>query len=112
VAGARLIRGVDDLRPARPYVLYHHERWDGDGYPARRAGERIPLEGRILCIADAFDAMTSHRAYRRALPVDQALEEVERCAGSQFDPWLAEAFVRGWELGEIDVAATAGAAPR
>jgi putative nucleotidyltransferase with HDIG domain len=112
VAGARLIRGVDDLRPARPYVLYHHERWDGEGYPARRAGERIPLEGRILCIADAFDAMTSHRAYRRALPVDQALEEVERCAGSQFDPWLAEAFVRGWELGEIDVAATAAAAPR
>jgi putative nucleotidyltransferase with HDIG domain len=111
LAGARLIRGLADLRPARPYVLHHHERWDGDGYPTRRAGERIPLGARLLCIADAFDAMTSDRAYRAALTVDRALGEVERCAGSQFDPWLAEAFLWGWERGEIRVAEQATAAP-
>ena len=101
VAGARLIEGVVDLAPALPYVLHHHERWDGTGYPARHAGERIPLEARVLGVADAFDAMTSHRAYRPALSVDSALAEVERCAGTQFDPRLAQTFLRGWERGEI-----------
>ena len=101
LAGARLIEGVVDLRAARPYVLHHHERWDGTGYPERKAGERIPLEARVLCIADAFDAMTSHRAYRPALTTDGALAEIERCAGTQFDPLLAQTFLRGWERGEI-----------
>lgn len=101
VVGARLIEGVADLLPALPYVLHHHERWDGTGYPERRAAEEIPVEARILGVADAFDAMTSHRPYRLALPVDRALAEVERCAGTQFDPELARAFVDGWERGEI-----------
>lgn len=105
VAGARLIEGVVDLRAAQPYVLHHHERWDGCGYPERRAGDGIPLEARVLCIADAFDAMTSTRAYRPALSIDGALAEVERCAGSQFDPRLAKTFLRGWERGEIGLAA-------
>ena len=65
------------------------------------AAEEIPLEARVLGVADAFDAMTSHRPYRPALPVDRALAEVERCAGTQFDPELARAFVDGWESGEI-----------
>ena len=107
VAGARLIEGVVDLRPALPYVLHHHERWDGTGYPEGRAAETIPIEARLLCIADAFDAMTSHRPYRRALSVEQALAEVERCAGTQFDPELARAFVDGWEAGEIGATAPA-----
>ena len=101
VAGARLIEGVVDLAPALPYVLHHHERWDGSGYPQRLAGKHIPLGARVLGVADAFDAMTSHRAYRPALTVDVALAEVERCAGSQFDPRLAKTFLRGWERGEI-----------
>jgi HD-GYP domain-containing protein (c-di-GMP phosphodiesterase class II) len=101
VAGARLIEGVADLRPALPYVLHHHERWDGTGYPARKAAEEIPVEARVLGVADAFDAMTSHRPYRPALTVERALAEVERCAGTQFDPELARAFVEGWECGEI-----------
>ena len=101
VAGARLIAGVADLRPALPYVLHHHERWDGTGYPERKAAEEIPVEARLLGVADAFDAMTSHRPYRAALTVDCALAEVERCAGTQFDPELARAFVEGWERGEI-----------
>ncbi len=109
VAGARLIEGVVDLEPALPYVLHHHERWDGTGYPERRAAEEIPVEARLLGVADAFDAMTSHRPYRPALTVDCALAEVERCAGTQFDPELARAFVDGWERGEIGSSALAHA---
>ena len=101
LAGARLIEAVPDLRPALPYVLHHHERWDGAGYPHRLAGDEIPIEARLLGVADAFDAMTSGRAYRPALSVEQALAELRRCAGSQFDPEFAETFVDGWRTGDI-----------
>ena len=84
--GVRILLGLAALREAIPYVLYHHERWDGDGYPSGKAGEEIPIEARVLAIADAFDAMTSDRPYRTALSRDEALAEVERCAGTQFDP--------------------------
>jgi putative nucleotidyltransferase with HDIG domain len=67
-------------------VRHHHERWDGAGYPDRLHGEAIPLESRIILVADTFDAMTSDRAYRAALPPSAALEEIERSAGSQLDP--------------------------
>ena len=96
VEGAWLISGVRSLTPAFPYVLFHHERWDGTGYPTRRSGPEIPLEGRILAVADAFDAMTSTRPYRAALSIDDALDEVARCAGSQFDPQIAETFLAAW----------------
>jgi HD-GYP domain-containing protein (c-di-GMP phosphodiesterase class II) len=101
VAGARLVECFDDFLAALPYVLHHHERWDGRGYPHSLRGDEIPLEARLLGVADAFDAMTSVRPYRPALSVAQALAELERCAGSQFDPWLASTFVDGWERGEI-----------
>jgi len=101
VAGARLIQDVADFQPALPYVLHHHERWDGTGYPHRLRGERIPLEARVLGVADAFDAMTSRRPYRPALSVEQALAELERCAGTQFDPSLARTFVQCWRCGAI-----------
>jgi len=101
VEGAWLISGVRSLLRALPYVLFHHERWDGAGYPTRRAGIEIPLEGRILAVADAFDAMTSPRPYRDALSRDVALEEVARCAGTQFDPQVAELFLEAWSTGEI-----------
>ena len=100
-AGARLIEGVTDFRPALPYVLYHHERWDGAGYPAGKTRTGIPEEARLLGVADAFDAMTSERAYRPALSVERALDELEHCAGTQFDPTLAKAFVSGWRRGAI-----------
>lgn len=101
VTGARLVESFADFEPALPYVLHHHERWDGEGYPHKLQGESIPVEARILGVADAFDAMTSLRPYRPALTVEQALAELERCAGSQFDPRLAETFVAGWRSGSI-----------
>jgi len=101
VEGAWLIAGVPAFEPALPYVLFHHERWDGGGYPTGRAGTEIPIEGRLLAIADAFDAMTSLRPYRDRLPSVDAAREVEECAGSQFDPILAELFVEAHSAGEI-----------
>jgi putative nucleotidyltransferase with HDIG domain len=91
--GARILLRVAALRTALPYVLYHHERWDGHGYPTGRAGEQIPLEARVLAVADAFDAMTSDRPYRRALDHDAAVAEVARCAGTQFDPEIVRIFL-------------------
>ncbi|HEX4680614.1 MAG TPA: diguanylate cyclase, partial [Gaiellaceae bacterium] len=82
--------GVD---PIADWVLHHHERWDGHGYPDGLAGERIPLGARIIFVADAFDAMTSDRLYRAALTYEEAISEVERCAGSQFDPEVVHAFL-------------------
>jgi HD-GYP domain-containing protein (c-di-GMP phosphodiesterase class II) len=110
VEGAWLIAGVRSFAPALPYVLFHHERWDGAGYPTRRAGHEIPLEGRLLAVADAFDAMTSARPYRDALHPDTAIAEVERCTGSQFDPEVAAAFVDAYGAGEILVDAPVAAA--
>jgi putative nucleotidyltransferase with HDIG domain len=91
--GAKILLRFAAYREALPYVLYHHERWDGNGYPSGRAGEDIPVEARVLAIADAFDAMTSDRPYRQALTREQALAEVERCAGTQFDPEIARIFL-------------------
>ena len=88
-----MLARLDELRFAIPYVLFHHERWDGDGYPSRKAGYAIPLEARILAVADAFDAMTSPRSYRPALGHAAALAEIEACAGTQFDPIVATMFV-------------------
>ena len=67
-------------------MLFHHEHWDGGGYPFGRRGNAIPLEARVLAVADAFDAMTSPRPYGPPLPVNEALAEIDRCAGTQFDP--------------------------
>jgi len=97
-AGARLLASVPRALPALPCVLYHHERWDGHGYPAGLAGPNIPSDARLVGIADAFDAMTSDRPYRPALPVRAALYELVRCAGTQFDPELARACVELWAV--------------
>jgi HD-GYP domain-containing protein (c-di-GMP phosphodiesterase class II) len=72
-------------------VLHHHERWDGSGYPDGLPGDSIPLGARIIFVADAFDAMTSERVYRRRVQPDEAIEELERCAGTQFDPGIVAA---------------------
>jgi len=91
--GARMLHGIRSLRAALDCVLHHHERWDGGGYPYGLGGEAIPLEARILAVADAYDAMTSLRPYRAARTREEALAEVERCGGSQFDPHIARVFL-------------------
>jgi diguanylate cyclase (GGDEF)-like protein len=84
---------VVSLIACLPAILYHHERWDGDGYPDGLEGEAIPIEARILALADAFDAMTSSRPYRSKLSYKKVLQELKHCAGTQFDPKLVEAFL-------------------
>ena len=83
----------EEFAPIAREILYHHERWDGDGYPEGLSGEEIPLLSRIITIVDAYDVMTTGRPYKDAMSKEEALEEIEECAGSQFDPELAEKFV-------------------
>ncbi len=98
-AGAQLVIPLRSARHALPYVLFHHERWDGAGYPAGLKGRSIPVEARILAVADAFDAMISPRPYRCALSHEHALAEIGRGAGTQFDPVVAELFLETWADG-------------
>ncbi len=90
--GARIIANIPFLEEVATIVRAHHERWDGSGYPEGLAEEEIPLGARIFAVADGFDAMTSDRPYRRGRPLEEALAEVERCAGTQFDPAVVRAF--------------------
>jgi HD-GYP domain-containing protein (c-di-GMP phosphodiesterase class II) len=92
--GAALLGNIPGLTPILPIVRHHHERWDGHGYPDGLAAEAIPLPARVVAVADAFDAMTSDRPYRPALPLGEALAELVACAGSHFDPRCVEAFLR------------------
>ncbi len=92
-SGARILKGVHHLAPAAPYVLYHHERWDGKGYPFGLKGEDIPIEGRFLALVDAYDAMTSDRPYRKGLPRERAMQIIRENLGTQFDPDLGERFL-------------------
>lgn len=92
--GYRIALSSPDLAGIADLILKHHEKWDGTGYPLGLKGEDIPIECRVLALADAFDAMTGERPYRRAKTVEEALEEIRRCAGTQFDPVLAEMFIR------------------
>jgi len=89
----RILEPIPFFRPLLPAILHHHERFDGKGYPSRLAGRSIPLASRIMAIADTFDAMTSTRAYRKALPVADAIAEIRRCSGTQFDPDIVPAFL-------------------
>jgi HD-GYP domain-containing protein (c-di-GMP phosphodiesterase class II) len=92
--GTRLVAGVEFLRPALPIILAHHERWDGRGYPRGLAAEAIPLGARIFQVADTLDAIVSDRPYRRSQPLEAALEEIRRHAGTQFDPSVVETLER------------------
>ncbi|MFF9720393.1 HD-GYP domain-containing protein [Streptomyces gardneri] len=100
--GHEMVRGIGFLGEARAAILHHHERMDGSGYPYGLHGEQIPEFARVVAVADAFDAMTSTRSYSRARPVPTAIAELERCAGSHFDPRMVAALVRaldrhGWQ---------------
>ncbi|WP_327273021.1 HD-GYP domain-containing protein [Streptomyces sp. NBC_01224] len=108
--GHEIVRGIGFLGEARAAILHHHERLDGSGYPYGLSGREIPEFARVVAVADAFDAMTSTRSYRRGRPVPAALEELKRCAGTQFDPQMVRALVRavdrhGWSAATVVVTA-------
>ena len=91
--GGGILKDIRQMHDLMAGVLYHHERWDGNGYPHKMAGEDIPIFGRLISLADAFDAMSSSRTYRSAMPHEKVIAEIKRHAGTQFDPHLAEVFV-------------------
>lgn len=93
VKGAEIMKTVESLKDVVPLILYHHERYDGSGYPEGLAGDEIPLLARILTVADSYDAMTSKRPYKEAKTFYEAIEELRRCQNSQFDPVIANAFI-------------------
>jgi putative two-component system response regulator len=92
-AGERIVTHIELFEPYRPIIRNHHERFDGKGYPDGISGNRIPLNVKIVTLADAFDAMTSSRAYRAALPTEIAVEEIKLCSGAQFDPEIVDLFI-------------------
>lgn len=94
VRSARILERITALRNLIPGIKYHHERYDGHGYPDGLKGEAIPLYARLILIADTFDAMTSTRPYRLALDKEIAFDELKKCSGTQFDPGLVAAFIR------------------
>lgn len=104
-AGAELVLPLRVARHSLPYVLFHHEWWNGSGYPLGLRGRAIPLEARLLAIADAFDAMTSPRPYRHVLTHSRALQEIDSCAGTQFDPQIAAHFCETWDSQPIVLSA-------
>jgi len=97
--GANIVCNIPQLIHCANSILHHHERWDGSGYPDGLKGEQIPIEARILAIADSFEAMTSARPYRPALSLEEVIKELKQCAGLQFDPKLAEVFIGIIEAG-------------
>ncbi|MEW2413952.1 HD-GYP domain-containing protein [Streptomyces sp. NPDC046866] len=114
--GHEMVRGIGFLGEARSAILHHHERVDGSGYPYGLTGDQIPVLARVVAVADAFDAMTSTRSYSRARPVPAALAELERCAGTQFDPAMVRALVdavgrHGWHPVAVGAAAEADLPP-
>ena len=99
--GSEILAGIPFLKEAAEFVLSHHERFDGKGYPFGLRGQDIPLSARIFAIVDTLDAMTSDRVYRQALPFAVMLEEIKRCSGTQFDPEIVSLFLKipksAWE---------------
>jgi len=91
--GYRILSSSNELSDLAEAVLFHHERWDGLGYPKGVSGEEIPLKARIITVADAFDAMVSERSYRKAMTVNEAIEELKKNAGSQFDERIVKRFI-------------------
>ena len=94
--GHRIAQASPELLQIADWVLKHHEWWNGEGYPLRLIGEQIPIECRMLSIVDAYDAMTNDRPYRQAISHSDAVDELRRCAGSQFDPELVDMFIEAW----------------
>ncbi len=101
LVGGEILRDIDSMQDLDIGAKYHHERYDGKGYPEGLSGEQIPYVARVIGIADAYDAMTSHRVYRKRLSDAEVCAEIERCAGTQFDPKMAEAFLKLLKEGKL-----------
>lgn len=101
LTGAEMIKDIPYLSPAIPVVRYHHERWDGQGYPQGLHGEEIPMVARIVTVADGFDAMTTDRPYSSARSLDEAYQEIRSGSGTRYDPLVVEAFSKAWDSGKI-----------
>jgi HD-GYP domain-containing protein (c-di-GMP phosphodiesterase class II) len=99
--GAEILSSIKQLSTSIMGVRHHQERFDGRGYPSGLKGRGIPLFGRIIAVADTFDAMTSNRPYRDRLSDETALAEIKRCSGTQFDPACVEAFISGYTKGLV-----------
>ncbi|MEA2516826.1 MAG: hypothetical protein QOG16_664 [Actinomycetota bacterium] len=104
ILGASILSRFPNMERMIPVVLHHHERWDGGGYPTGISGVDIPRESRAIFVADAFDAMTTDRPYGEILSTEEALTELRRCAGMQFDPVLVDAMHDAWRAGLLDAA--------
>ena len=100
--GEKIIAPIDQLQDVCGIVRACHERWDGQGYPDRKAGDEIPLEARIIFACDAYHAMTTDRPYRRALPSEEALRRLEEAAGTQFDPQVIDVCLRVLEATSVN----------
>ena len=99
--GANLVKKIKFLKPVIPFILSHQERFDGKGYPYKLKAKQIPIEGRLMAVADAFDAMTSNRPYRKAMDREKALQELISNKGKQFDPEMVDAFCDLYKKGTI-----------
>ena len=104
IRGGEILKDFTMIDNVRVGALYHHEKYDGTGYCHGLKGEDIPLDARIIGIADAFDAMTANRVYRKQLDIEVVIEELKRCSGTQFDPKLVDILLALIEDGTIDVA--------
>ena len=102
IFGASMLARVPEAAALVPAVLHHHEHWDGTGYPGRLGGPDIPQPARIIAVADAFDAMTSYRTYGPALSAEDALVELRRCSGTQFEPRIVDAMHDAYSYGLLE----------
>ncbi|MFI8713691.1 HD domain-containing phosphohydrolase [Brevibacillus brevis] len=107
IISGKIVEQIENLSHISPGVRHHHERWDGKGYPDQLKGEEIPLIGRILAVADTFDAMTSTRSYRKDMSANEAYEEILRCQETQFDPSIVSIFKKAFEDGAIQITQSA-----
>jgi len=101
INGADMIKDIPYLAAAVPIIRYHHERWDGSGYPDHLMGKAIPAGARIVAVVDAFDAMTTNRPYGKRRSLEEACQEILNCSGTQYDPEVVNAFQIAWKAGQI-----------
>ena len=102
IFGASMLSRLPGMDSLIPIVLHHHERWDGTGYPAGLSMTDIPKEARVIAVADAFDAMTSYRPYAEVMSADEALAELRRCSGAQFEPSVVDAMHEAFSYGLLE----------